>query len=81
MKSLINSATKEITLYEHYFQIMEEIQSSLVDAKKCRVKVNLAMTKDAFKNINFSRFSKVKFLCCTLDVFVSDMKTLVTINN
>ena len=45
---LIDLATKEITLYMNYSQIMEEIRSSLVGAKKCCLKVNLGITKDAF---------------------------------
>lgn len=81
MKSLIESSTKEITLYVHHSQIIEELHYNLIAAKKRRVKINLAVTKDAFENANLSEFSEVKLLCCTLDMFLSDMKTLVTVTS
>lgn len=82
LKTLIQNSKKEITMFMTLPEVLKEIQPALKEAKeKRRVKLNIAVTPQIAEQQNLSDLGEVKYLYCTLAMFISDMKTLVTLTN
>jgi len=82
MKSLIETARKEITVFIPSKTILNEIKDPLIQARENRrVKLNIAITPGVHENTDFSELGDVRLLCCVLGMLISDMKTLLTISN
>ena len=79
MNDLINSAKKEVTVLVQQPEILEEIKPALTEAKKRRVKLNLAVTDDVLEQEkDLTEFGEVKRLLCPCNMIIVDMKTLLT---
>jgi len=81
MKALIEEARKEITVFVSYPSILKELQTSLIEAKERRVKLNIGVTKEVLKNGDLSELGEVKLLLCPCSMLISDMKMLLTVSN
>jgi hypothetical protein len=93
MKALVETARKELCIFISYPTVLRELKESLIEAGEKRgVKVNVAVTREVFKNEDLSGFGELRLLCCscdpavdarapTLGMLISDMKTLVTLSN
>jgi len=85
MKDLINSAEREVTVFIPFSEALEEVRGSLVEAKRRRVKLNIALTEDLLKKEKegggLTELGTVKLLNCPCCMVVSDMKNLITISN
>jgi sugar-specific transcriptional regulator TrmB len=82
MKTLIEAAKREITVFIPNKSILEEIRASLIKAKtKRRVKLNIAVTPEVYAGEDFSDLGEVRVLCCVLGLLISDMKMLLTVSN
>jgi sugar-specific transcriptional regulator TrmB len=89
MKSLIENARKEITIFISHPAVLEALKESLTEAKeKRRVKLNVAMTQEVFKKEDTSNLGEMRLMCCaaeqsfnSLGMLISDMKTLLTVSD
>jgi sugar-specific transcriptional regulator TrmB len=85
MKSLIETARKEITIFISYPEVLKALKDSLIDAKeKRRVKLNVAMTQEVYDKEDSSYLGEVRLLRCSIDslgMLMSDMKTLLTVSD
>jgi sugar-specific transcriptional regulator TrmB len=85
MKALIETARKEITIFIAYPEVLKGLKESLVEAKeKRRVKLNIAMTQEAFEKGDASHLGEIRLLRCSVDslgILISDMKTLLTVSD
>jgi sugar-specific transcriptional regulator TrmB len=81
MKSLIETATKEVTVFIPNKALFNEIKEALRQAVERRVKVNLAVTPEVNETEAIANFGEVRRLCCVLGLLISDMKTLLTLTN
>jgi sugar-specific transcriptional regulator TrmB len=89
MKALIETARKEITIFIAYPEVLKALKESLIEAKeRRRVKLNIAITKEAFGKENCSNLGEVRLLSCSIDssisslgMIISDMKTLLTVSD
>lgn len=82
MKNLIGTSKKEITIFMPLPEVFKEIHPALKEAKeKRRVKLNVVVTKEIAQSQNLSDLCEVKILFCNLAMFISDMKTLLTLTN
>jgi len=81
MKSLIETATKEVTVFIPNRDLFNEIKEALNKAVNRRVKVNLAVTPEVYETEAIADLGEVRLLCCVLGLLISDMKTLLTLTN
>ncbi len=85
MKSLIETARKEITIFISYPEVLRALKESLSDAKeKRRVKLHIALTQEVYKKEKAQDLGEIRLLCCSVDsvgMLISDMKTLLTVSN
>ena len=85
MKDLINSAEREVTVFIPFSEALQEVKESLINAKRRRVKLNIALTEDLLEKEEKERvlteLGTVKLLNCPCCMVVSDMKNLITISN
>lgn len=85
MKSLIETARKEITIFISYPEVLGALMPSLKDAKeKRKVKLNVAMTQEIFEKEHPLELGKLRLLHCEIDslgMLISDMKTLITVSD
>jgi len=82
IRSLIQGSKREITIFMTLPDVLKEIHPDLKEAKdKRRVKLNIAVTPEIAASQNLSDLGEIKFLYCALAMFISDMKTLVTLTN
>jgi sugar-specific transcriptional regulator TrmB len=82
MKALINSAHKELTLFVSYPALFRDLKASLQEAKeKRRLTINIAMTENMLKEMDFKGLGDVRQLCCPVTLLISDLKTLVTVSD
>lgn len=81
MKSLIETAAKEVTVFIPNKVLFNEIKEALNKAVDRQVKVNLAVTPEVNETDGIANFGEVRLLCCVLGLLISDMKTLLTLTN
>lgn len=81
MKSLIETAVKEVTVFIPNKALFNEIKEALKKAVDRQVKVNLALTPETYETEDLANFGEVRLLCCVLGLLISDMKTLLTLTN
>ncbi len=82
LKILIQASKNEITLFMTIPEVVNEIHHALKEAKeKRRVKLNIAVTPEIANSQDLSDLGEVKVLFCNLALFISDMKTIVTLTN
>jgi sugar-specific transcriptional regulator TrmB len=82
MKSLIETAQKELTLFVPYPAILSELKESLVTASERRkVKLNIAAIQEALEKEDISNLGEIRSLCCPVGMLISDMKTLLTLSD
>jgi sugar-specific transcriptional regulator TrmB len=85
MKSLIETAREEITIFIAYPDVFKELKEALSKAKeKRKVRLNIAMTQDVFEMGESSDLGEIRLLHCSIDslgMLISDMKTLLTVSN
>lgn len=89
MKTLIETARKEITIFISYPAVLKGLKESLTDAKeRRRVKLNIAMTQEVFEKEDCSNLGEIRLLCCSIEqslsslgMLISDMKTLLTVSD
>jgi sugar-specific transcriptional regulator TrmB len=89
MKTLIETAQREVTIFVAVPEVFSGLKASLLDAKdKRRVKLNLALTREVYESSDCSGLGEIRLLCCSIDqsisslgMLISDMKTLFTVSN
>jgi sugar-specific transcriptional regulator TrmB len=89
MKTLIEAAQREVTIFVAVPEVFSGLKASLLDAKdKRRVKLNLALTREVYESGDCSGLGEIRLLCCSIDqsisslgMLISDMKTLLTVSN
>jgi sugar-specific transcriptional regulator TrmB len=81
MNTLLQEAKKEITALISHPSIMQSIKTSLDNAKKHKVTLNLAVTEEVMKKVNLKEFGQVKLLLCPCTMLIVDMKTLLTVSS
>ncbi len=82
LKNMIQNSKREITVFMTLPEIVKEIQPALKEAKdKRRIKLNIAVTPQIASSQNLSELGEVKVLYCNLAMFISDMKTLLTLTS
>jgi len=85
MKALIETARKEITIFIAHPEVFRGLKESLIEAKEKRgVKLNIAVTQEAFEKGDSSYLGKIRLLRCSVDslgMLISDMKTLLTVSD
>jgi sugar-specific transcriptional regulator TrmB len=82
IKTLIQNSKHEVTLFMTLPEVLKEIHPALKEAQdKRRIKLNIAVTSKIAATQNLSDLGEVKHLYCNLAMFISDMKTLVTLTN
>jgi len=82
MKALVETSSKEITVFVMHPAVMEGLKESLVEAKeKRKVKLNIAMTQEVLEKADYSNLGQVRLLCCSVGMILSDMKTLLTLSD
>jgi HTH-type transcriptional regulator, sugar sensing transcriptional regulator len=82
LKTLIQNSKHEVTMFMNLPEVLKEIHPTLKEAKdKKRIKLNIAVTPQIAATQNLSDLGEVKTLYCNLAMFISDMKTLVTLTN
>jgi sugar-specific transcriptional regulator TrmB len=89
MKTLIETAQKEVTIFIAYPEVLKGLKESLTEAKeRRRVKLNIAITKEVFEKGNCSGLGEIRLLSCSIDssisslgMLISDMKTLLTVSD
>jgi sugar-specific transcriptional regulator TrmB len=87
MKTLIETARKEITIFISYPEVLKELSESLTRAEERGVKLSIAMTEEAFEE-DSGYLGEVRLLTCSAEqsldsvgMLISDMKTLLTVSN
>ena len=81
MKSLIDTAAKEVTVFIPNKALFNEIKEALNKAVGRQVKVNVAVTPEVYETEDLANFGQTRLLCCVLGLLISDMKTLLTLTN
>jgi sugar-specific transcriptional regulator TrmB len=82
MKTLIETARKEITIFIPYPAVLRDLKESLTEAKeKRRVKLNIAVTQEVFEKEDSSNLGDVRLLCCSVGMLISDLSTLLTLSD
>jgi sugar-specific transcriptional regulator TrmB len=82
MKALIETASREVTLFVSYPALFKDLKLSLQQAhEKRRIKLNIAMTEEMLKNGGFKGLGDVRQLCCPVTLLISDLKTLITVSD
>jgi len=82
MKSLIETARKEVTIFISQPTVLGELKESLTKAnEKRKVKLNVAVTKEVYEKEDISNLGDVRLLCCDVGMMISDMKTLLTLSD
>jgi sugar-specific transcriptional regulator TrmB len=82
MKSLIETAQKEVTLFVPYPAILSELKEALMTAsEKRKVKLNIAAIGEVLEKEDTSSLGEIRSLCCPVGMLISDMKTLLTLSD
>jgi sugar-specific transcriptional regulator TrmB len=81
MKSLIETAQKEVTLFVPYPAILSELKETLTASEKRKVKLNIAAIQEVLEKEDVSNLGEVRSLCCPVGMLISDMKTLLTLSD
>lgn len=89
MKTLVETARKEVTIFIAYPEVLKGLKESLVEAKeRRRVKLNIAITREVLEKANCSGLGEIRLLSCSIDksisslgMLISDMKTLLTVSD
>jgi sugar-specific transcriptional regulator TrmB len=82
MKSLIETARKEVTIFVPYPAVLNELKDALVTAnEKRKVKLNIAATQEVLEKEDVSNLGEIRSLCCPVGMLISDMKTLLTLSD
>ncbi len=82
MKTLIETAQREVTIFMYHPSILEELKDSLLTAnQKRKVKLNIAATQEVLEKADISGLGGVSVLCCPVGMLVSDLKTLLTLSD
>lgn len=80
LKTVILGTKREITMFMTLPEVVREIHPALLDAKEKRhIKLNIAVTRQITESQDLSDLGEVKVLFCDLAMFISDMRTLVTL--
>ena len=89
MKTLIDAARKEVTIFISHPEVYNELGDLLAkSAEKRGVTTNIAVTREIFENMKFNTFHKRHHVCCTdltstdsPGMLITDTRTLLTIAN
>jgi sugar-specific transcriptional regulator TrmB len=81
MKTLILTAKKEITFFVSYPMLFKELDETLREVQRHRIKLNVAMTEEMLKTENIKGLGDTRQLCCPVTLLIIDMKTLVTVTD
>jgi sugar-specific transcriptional regulator TrmB len=82
MKSLIETAQKEVTIFIPYTPVLRELKETLVIAsEKRKVTLNIAATREVLEKEDLSNLDEIRSLCCPIGMLISDMKTLITLSD
>jgi len=88
MRTLIETARKEVTLFVSHHGVLEELEGSLMKAKEKRVNLIIAVTQEVFEKDALGSLGKIRSLCCTSltptdspGMLIADVKTLLTVAN
>jgi sugar-specific transcriptional regulator TrmB len=82
LRTLIQASQHEITIFMTIPEVVSEIHRALKEAKeKRRIKLKIAVTPEIANSQDLSDLGEVKLLFCDLALFISDMKTIVTLTN
>jgi sugar-specific transcriptional regulator TrmB len=88
MKALIETARKEITVFIAFPEVLRELKKPIAEAReKRRVKLNIAVTREAFEREDCSELGEIRLLSCSVEqinslgLLISDMKTLLTVSD
>jgi len=82
MKALIETARKEVTVFISYPAVLRELKEPLTKAQeKHKVKLNIAVTKEALEKEDTSNLGEIRLLCCPVGMLLSDTKTLLTLSD
>jgi sugar-specific transcriptional regulator TrmB len=85
MKTLIESAQNEVTVFIAYPEVLRGLKESLLEAKeKRRVRLSIALSEKVIQNEDLSRLGDVRVLHCnvnSLGMLISDMSTLLTVSD
>ncbi len=82
LKTLIQTSKHEITMFMTLPDVLKEIHPALKEAtQKRRIKLNIAVTPEIANSQDLKDLGEIRVLYCNLAMFISDMKTLVTLTS
>jgi sugar-specific transcriptional regulator TrmB len=85
MKTLIDSAKRELTIFIAYPEVFRGVKDSLIEARgKRNVRLNIALAKEVLEKEDSKDLGDVRLVRCTVDslgMLISDMTTLLTVSN
>ena len=85
MKTLIDMARKEMTIFILFSEVLKGPKDSLISAKeRRRVRLNIVMIQNVFEKEDSWNLGEIRLLGCSVDslgMLISDMKTLLTVSN
>lgn len=84
MKTLIDSARREITIFIAYPEVFRGVRGSLIEARKRNIPLKVALASDVLEKEDIVDFGEVRLVRCTVDslgMVISDMTTLLTVSN
>lgn len=80
MRDLISSAKKEVVVFISEKYLLDELNSSMMEANK-HVGTKLAITRKLSKTTKLKELGHPRILACPCNIVISDMKTLITVSN
>ena len=82
LKTLIENAHKEVTLFVSHPDLFKELKSTLREAQENRkIRLNIAMTEEMLATENIKWLDEARQLCCPVTLLISDLKTLLTVSD
>ena len=81
MLAVIEQPRKELVLMVSSMELWKGITNGLLQAKKRRVKIGIAVAPDLKDAENLSRFEDVRKLNCECNILIADSEKLVTASN
>jgi sugar-specific transcriptional regulator TrmB len=85
MKTLIDTAREEVTLFLSYPALLKALKPALLDAsRKRRLQLNIAITQRTLETEDCADLPGIRLLCCSIDpigMLIADKTTLLTLTN
>lgn len=78
MLAVVGQSRKELVLLISSRQVWERIADPLVQAKKRKVKIEIALAPELLKSESANTFGDVRTLNCECDILIADSEKLVT---